>query len=52
MILAILGYLLLAAVATVIIWKGSSILERSSEKLSSYYGLPLIVQGAIIAAIG
>ena len=39
-------------VATGVIWKGSSWLESSSERLASYYGLPEVVQGAIIAAIG
>jgi cation:H+ antiporter len=38
--------------STAAIWKGSEWLEGASEKLSSYYGLPLVVQGAIVAAIG
>jgi len=38
--------------ATAAIWKGSEWLERASERLSTYYGLPLVVQGAIVAAIG
>ena len=38
--------------STLIVWKGSEFLEGSSEKLSVYYELPPIVQGAIIAAIG
>jgi cation:H+ antiporter len=39
-------------VATAAIWKGSDWLEASSDQLATYYGLPQVVQGAIIAAIG
>jgi cation:H+ antiporter len=49
------NYLLTAVIvclSTAAIWKGSEWLERASEKLSSYYGLPLVVQGAIVAAVG
>jgi cation:H+ antiporter len=38
--------------ATVAIWKGSDWLEGSSEQLSKYYGLPMVVQGAIVTAVG
>ncbi|WP_018257532.1 sodium:calcium antiporter [Halomicrobium katesii] len=38
--------------ATVAIWKGSGWLEAASDELATYYGLPLVVQGAVIAAIG
>ena len=38
--------------ATVAIWKGSDWLEASSERLAAYYGLPDVVQGAIIVAVG
>ncbi|MFB6184716.1 MAG: sodium:calcium antiporter [Haloarculaceae archaeon] len=38
--------------ATAAIWKGSEWLEGASETLSRYYGLPVVVQGAIVAAIG
>jgi cation:H+ antiporter len=40
------------AVATVFIWQGSDWLETASERLSVYYGLPPVVQGAVIAAVG
>jgi len=43
-------FLLLAS--TLIVWKGSELLESASEKLAIYYELPAIVQGAIIAAVG
>jgi cation:H+ antiporter len=38
--------------ATVAIWKGSDWLEATSEQLSAYYGLPMVVQGAIVTAVG
>ncbi|WP_424002734.1 sodium:calcium antiporter [Haloarcula salina] len=38
--------------ATGAIWKGSDWLETSSERLAAYYGLPEVVQGAIIVAVG
>jgi len=38
--------------ATVAIWKGSDWLEDASDQLATYYGLPLVVQGAVVAAIG
>lgn len=45
-------YLALAAVSTAVIWKSGNLLEDTSEKLAAYYGLPAVVQGAMIAAIG
>jgi cation:H+ antiporter len=38
--------------ATAAIWKGSDWLEGASEQLSTYYGLPMVVQGAIVTAVG
>ena len=38
--------------ATVAIWKGSDWLEAASERLAAYYGLPEVVQGALIVAVG
>ncbi|MEF8883058.1 MAG: sodium:calcium antiporter [Halapricum sp.] len=34
------------------IWVGSGWLEEASEKLSAYYGLPEVVQGSIVTAVG
>ena len=34
------------------IWVGSGWLETSAESLSEYYGLPPVVQGSIVTAIG
>ena len=39
-------------VATGVIWVGSGWLETASEKLSEYYGLPPVVQGSVVAAVG
>ena len=44
--------LLAAVVASAIIWKGSELLESASERLSAYYKLPPVVQGAIVVAVG
>lgn len=47
---------LLAAVvtlaATAVVWKGSEMLEEASDRLSTHYGLPPVVQGSVVAAIG
>lgn len=48
----ILVYLLVAVLATGVVWSGSELLEASSEKLAAYYQLPPIVQGAVVVAIG
>lgn len=45
-------YLAFTLVGSAFIWKGSDILEASAKKLSKYYGLPTIVHGAIVVAIG
>ncbi len=45
-------YALIAVVGTAVIWKGSEWLESSSERLSVYYELPPIIQGAIVVAVG
>jgi cation:H+ antiporter len=39
-------------VTTGAIWIGSGWLESSAEKLSMYYGLPPVVQGSIVTAVG
>ncbi|HAA12290.1 MAG TPA: sodium:calcium antiporter [Cytophagales bacterium] len=45
-------YLGIIAVATVVVWKGSDLLEDAAEKLSAYYGLPSVVHGTIVVAVG
>ncbi|MFC6825046.1 sodium:calcium antiporter [Halopelagius fulvigenes] len=47
-----LANVLLIVVATGFIWFGSGWLEESAEHLSAYYGLPAVVQGSIVVAIG
>ena len=39
-------------VGTAIVWAGSSALERASGRLARHYGLPRLVQGTLIAAVG
>jgi len=39
-------------VATGMIWVGSGWLESAAEELSSYYGLPAVVQGSVVVAVG
>ena len=48
----ILLWVLAIAIGTAVIWKGSGLLETSAARLSAYYSLPEIVQGAIVVAIG
>jgi cation:H+ antiporter len=45
-------YVLVIVVATGFIWLGSGWLEESAEHLSAYYGLPAVVQGSIVVAVG
>jgi cation:H+ antiporter len=39
-------------VMTVAIWVGSGWLEGASEDLSTHYGLPPVVQGSVVTAVG
>jgi cation:H+ antiporter len=39
-------------VTTALIWVGSGWLETSAEHLSAYYGLPAVVQGSVVVAVG
>lgn len=41
-----------AVVGSIIVLKGSSLLESSAEHLSLHYGLPPVVHGAMVVAIG
>jgi len=43
---------LVIVAATAFIWVGSGWLEESADHLSAYYGLPAVVQGSIVVAIG
>ena len=46
------GSVVLAAVAVVVIWKGSEYFEGAARLLSKYYGLPLAIHGAVVVAVG
>ncbi|MWG34006.1 sodium:calcium antiporter [Halomarina oriensis] len=52
MLVELLVIALTVVVATAFVWGGSSLLERAAENLSLYYGLPPVVHGAIVVAIG
>lgn len=39
-------------VATGFIWVGSGWLETAAEQLSTYYGLPAVIQGSVVVALG
>jgi cation:H+ antiporter len=43
---------LVVVLTTGLIWVGSGWLESSAEALSGYYGLPAVVQGSIVVAVG
>jgi len=43
---------LIILVTSGFIWIGSGLLEDSAEHLSAYYGLPAVVQGSIVVAVG
>jgi len=48
----ILAYVVLTVVSTGVVWYGSGMLETAAERLSVFYELPPIVQGAIVVAVG
>ena len=39
-------------VATGVIWVGSGWLESAAERLAAHYGLPAVVQGSVVVAVG
>lgn len=44
--------LVLTVAPMAVIWVGGSLLESASEELAAHYGLPAVVQGSIVVAIG
>lgn len=52
MLKSLLFWSVITAVSALVIWWGTSLLDESSERLSVYYGIPDIVQGAVIVAVG
>ncbi|MDT8409271.1 MAG: sodium:calcium antiporter [Wenzhouxiangellaceae bacterium] len=51
-LVGILFWIACALAGTALVWGGGGLLESSSERLAKYYGLPEIVKGAVIVAIG
>ncbi|WP_423998029.1 sodium:calcium antiporter [Halorubrum trapanicum] len=45
-------HVLVIAAATGLIWLGSGWLAEAAETLAGYYGLPAVVQGSIVVAVG
>ena len=45
-------YAALVAASTALVWKGSGLLDEASGRLAHHYGLPPIVRGAVVAAVG
>ncbi|RLM63423.1 sodium:calcium antiporter [Halorubrum sp. Atlit-8R] len=45
-------HVLVIAAATGLIWVGSGWLEEAAETLAGYYGLPAVVQGSVVVAVG
>ncbi len=50
--MAIVVWLLITVAASVVVWRGSDLLEGSAERLSLFYGLPPVVHGAMVVAVG
>lgn len=48
----VVGSVALAVGATLVIWKGSEYFDRVARRLSTYYGLPVAVHGAVVVAVG
>ncbi|WP_158855643.1 sodium:calcium antiporter [Halorhabdus sp. CUG00001] len=48
----VLADIAIIALASGVIWLGSGWLEQASDRLAAYYGLPQVVQGAIVVAVG
>jgi cation:H+ antiporter len=45
-------HVLVVVATTGLIWVGSGWLEESAEHLSAHYGLPPVVQGSVVVAVG
>lgn len=50
--MSVLTLSVIALISTAVVWKGSALLDQASQRLARYYGLPAVVQGAVIVAIG
>jgi len=49
---SVAGNIAVVVASTFFIWLGSGWLESSAERLSSYYGLPAVIQGSVVVAVG
>lgn len=49
---SLVGALGLAVASSAVVWLGSGLLERSTARLSALYGLPPVVEGAVVIAVG
>lgn len=45
-------HVVLIIVSTAVVWVASDWLETSAAKLSAYYGLPAVIQGSVVVAVG
>ena len=45
-------FVAVCVVTTLLIWVGSGLLEESAEELSRHYGLPEVIQGSVVVAVG
>lgn len=52
MVPSLLSNAALVCIATAVIWKSSDRLERASQRIADHYGLPEIVKGAVLTAVG
>ena len=50
--MSLLWLTILTVASTAVVWKASELLESASQRLALYYGLPAVVQGAVIVAVG
>ena len=45
-------FVAVCVVTTLLVWVGSGLLEQSAEELSRHYGLPDVIQGSVVVAVG
>lgn len=48
----ILLWTVVALFSTAVVWQGSGLLETAAARLAAWYGLPEVVQGALVVAVG
>lgn len=50
--IGVFALLVLAVIATAVVWIGSRWFETAADRLATGYGVPAVVQGALITAVG